>query len=174
LLNQIKIKIQKSVPHQLEVSFPNVVFDRNVSIFSKDEWKLKGEWKPYQVRSGRETKPKNHAMAAGKPGSEIEFKFNGSGISLTGDWVKDGGIADIYLDGKLHRTIDTYYNFSNQQHKGVSIWHTFQLKPGNHTVKVIVKGEKRPESAGTAVNISGALIFRTAPKKSDNFKFSFE
>jgi hypothetical protein len=171
---KIKIKVQKPVPLQLEVSFPNVVFDKNVSIFNKNEWKLKGEWKPYQVRSRMETEPRDHAMTTGKAGSEIEFKFNGSGISITGDWVKDGGIADIYLDGKLHRTIDTYYNFNNQQHPDVSIWHVFQLQPGEHIVKVVVKGEKRPESTGTNVYLTGAIIYKTAPKKSDNFKFSFE
>jgi hypothetical protein len=38
----------------------------------------------------------------------------------------------------------------------------------------VVKGEKRPESTGTNVYITSAVIFRTAPKKSDSWKFSFE
>jgi hypothetical protein len=171
---KIKIKVQKPSPPRLEVSFPNVVFDNNISVFIKNEWKMKGGWKAYQVPSGPEKEPGNRAMVAGKTGDEIEFKFIGSGISLTGDWVKDGGKADVYLDGKLHKTIDTYYNFSNQQHSGVSIWHAFQLQPGEHTVKVVVKGEKRPESSGTNVYITSAIIFKTALKKSDTFKFSFE
>jgi hypothetical protein len=171
---KIKIKVQKPVPPQLEVSFPNVVFDKNVSVFIKDQWKIKGGWKTYQVPSGPRKESRDEAMVTGKTGDEIDFKFDGAGISLTGNWVKDGGKADVYLDGKLNRTIDTYYNFSNQQHSGVSIWHAFQLQPGEHSVKVVVKGEKRPESSGTNVYIRGAIIFRTAAKKNANYKFSFE
>jgi hypothetical protein len=46
--------------------------------------------------------------------------------------------------------------------------------PGNHVVRVVVKGEKRPESDGTRVYITSATIFKTASKKSDNWKFTFE
>jgi hypothetical protein len=37
-----------------------------------------------------------------------------------------------------------------------------------------VKGEKRAESAGTRVYITSATIFKTAVKKNDTYKFSFE
>jgi len=39
---------------------------------------------------------------------------------------------------------------------------------------VVVKGEKRPEAKGTNIEITQALIFKTAPKKSNAYKFSFE
>jgi len=92
-----------------------------------------------------------------------------------GNLFRDGGKADIYLDGKLHRTIDTYYNYAGgQQHKEESIWHVFRLQPGKHTVKLVVRGEKRSESEGTKVYVCFALIYNTAPKKSDSFRFSFE
>jgi len=48
------------------------------------------------------------------------------------------------------------------------------LNPGDHTLKVVVRGEKRPESEGSRVYIASATIFKTDKKKSDNFKFSFE
>jgi hypothetical protein len=112
-------------------------------------------------------------MYAEKAGDELDIDFSGSGISIEGNWYKDGGKADIYVDGNLHRTIDTYYNFANQQHT-VSIWHVLNLKQGDHKIKIIVKGEKRPESAGTRVYITSATIFRTAPKKNESYRFSFE
>ena len=112
-------------------------------------------------------------MFAEKPGDEMAIDFSGTGISIEGNWYKDGGKADIYVDGNLHRTIDTYYNFANQQHTA-SIWHVLNLQPGNHKVRIVVKGEKRPESEGTKVYITSAVIFKTAPKKSDTYKFSFE
>ena len=69
--------------------------------------------------------------------------------------------------------IDTYYDFANQQHTE-SIWHVVNLQPGDHKVRLVVKGEKRPESTGTRVYITSATIFKTAPKKNEYYKFSFE
>jgi len=169
---KIKINVLQPIPPKLEVAFPNVVFDSNVSALDKKQWKMKNPWS-MRFRSGKNSAD-FHAFVSGKKGDEIEFSFEGTGVSVTGDWVKDGGKADVYLDGKLHRTIDTYYNFSNQQHPGVSLWHSFGLQPGKHTVSVVVTGEKRPESENTNVYISGAIIFKTEPKKNETFKFSFE
>jgi hypothetical protein len=112
-------------------------------------------------------------MFAEKAGDELEIDFSGTGISLDGNWYRDGGKADVYVDGKLHRTIDTYYGFANQQHTE-SMWHVLNLKPGDHKVRLVVKGEKRPESGGTKVYVTSVIIYKTAPKKSDSWKFSFE
>ncbi len=113
------------------------------------------------------------SLYAEKAGDEFEITFTGTGCSLTGNWYKDGGKADVYVDGTLHRSIDTYYDFANQQHTE-SIWHIVNLAPGDHKVRLVVKGEKRPESAGTRVYITSATIFKTAPKKNESYKFSFE
>jgi hypothetical protein len=112
-------------------------------------------------------------MHAEKAGDKLDIDFNGSGVSIEGNWYKDGGKADIYVDGNLHRTIDTYYNFASQQHT-VSIWHVLNLKPGDHKFKIFLKGKKRPESAGKRVYITSATIFKTATKKNDSWKFSYE
>ena len=50
----------------------------------------------------------------------------------------------------------------------------FGLQPGTHTLKITVKGEKKPESAGSRIYITEAIIFKSAPKKNNNFKFSFQ
>lgn len=172
--NKLKIKIQEPVAPEAEVSFPDVVFDSRKSVFVKNEFVFSRGWKKYTVLTGQAKEPRDLAMFAARSGDEAEIKFTGTGISLTGNWVKDGGRADIWLDGKLHRTIDTYYNFSDQQHSNVNLWHVTGLNPGEHSVKLIVKGEKRPESEGTNVYLTGATIFKTAKKKNENYKFSFE
>jgi ADP-ribosylglycohydrolase len=169
----IRVKTQLAAPPVEEVSFPNVVFDKSVLVFDKTGWIFKGSWKPFEVASEKDKKVTKQSMYAEKVGDELDIDFNGSGMSIEGNWYKDGGRADIYVDGNLHRTIDTYYNFANQQHT-VSIWHVLNLKQGDHKIKIIVKGEKRPESAGTRVYITSATIFRTAPKKNESWKFSFE
>ena len=56
----------------------------------------------------------------------------------------------------------------------MDLYHIFNLPQGIHTVKLVVKGDKRPESSGTNVYISEALIFKTADKINENYKFSFQ
>jgi hypothetical protein len=168
----IKVKTQSPVPPKYENSFPDVVFDKRVSVFDKTGWTFKGNWKTYEVTGNQNNKVKQ-AMVSEKGGDELEFSFSGTGVSFVGNWFRDGGKADVYVDGALHRSIDTYYNFANQQHTE-TVWHIMKLQPGEHKIKLVVKGEKRPESEGSKVYITSAVIFKTAPKKSDAWKFSFE
>jgi hypothetical protein len=171
--NKVFIKTEEPSASVAEVSFPDLVFDRKVSIFDKDAWQLKGKWDAYKIQPGKDKQLVEQSMFAEKAGDELILNFSGTGISLEGNWYRDGGKADIYIDGTLHRTIDTYYDFANQQHTE-SIWHVLNLKPGDHTVRLVVKGEKRPESAGSRVYITSATIFETATKKNEAFKLSFE
>jgi hypothetical protein len=171
--DDILIKRQEPLVSKVEISFPNLVFDKSVSVFDAVNWVFKGDWKPYEIESGREGQLKKQSMFGEKNGDELIINFSGTGISITGNWYRDGGKADVYVDGTFHRTIDTYYDFANQQHTE-SIWHILNLKPGDHTVRLVVKGEKRPESSGTRIYITSATFFKTAQKKSDNYKFSFE
>ncbi|MBI5008969.1 MAG: hypothetical protein HZB98_04845, partial [Bacteroidia bacterium] len=168
----IKVKIQEPVAPVFENSFPNTVFDKRVSVFDKDGFTFMGKWKAFET-TGRDRQTVKQSMVTSQAGDELEFAFTGTGVSLVGNWWKDGGKADVYVDGNLHRSIDTYYNFANQQHTE-TIWHIMNLQPGQHNVKLVVKGGKRPISAGTNVYITSAVVFRTAAKKSDSWKFSFE
>ncbi|NMC38806.1 MAG: ADP-ribosylglycohydrolase family protein [Bacteroidales bacterium] len=170
---KIRIKLQDPVRPGLEVSFPNTIFDKRISVFDKAGFKFTGMWKPYEVSHVNNASPVKQSMYSDKSGDELILNFTGSGISIEGNWYKDGGKADVYVDGNLHRTIDTYYDFARQQHIA-SIWHIMNLNPGEHTVKLVVKGEKRPESAAARVYVTSATVFKTGPKKSDNHKFSFE
>jgi len=169
----ILVKEQSPEMPPLEVSFPNLVFDKSIPVSDVASWKISGSWdkmlKGKKISSG-----KYDQLVAARKGSELELTFEGTGISLNGNWVKDGGIAEIFLDGKSDRTADTYYHFSGQEHYNISIWHVFGLQPGKHKVRLMVKGEKRAESAGTNISIDDAIIFRTAPKADETYKFSFE
>ncbi len=171
--NKIIIKPEEPSAPTAEVSFPNLVFDKKISIFEKSNWSFKGKWEVYKVNSGDADQLHEQSMFSEKEGDELVINFSGTGISLEGNWYRDGGKADVYVDGNLHRTIDTYYAFAGQQHTE-SIWHVLNLEPGDHTVRLVVKGEKRLESKGSRVYITSSTIFKTAQKKSDDFKFSFE
>lgn len=171
--NKILIKTQQPVEPDPEVAFPDLVFDRRISAFDEKEWSKKGKWEIRETTSGDGSKT-GQSIFSGKKGYEIRLTFKGTGIALYGNWYKDGGKADVYIDEKLHRTIDTYYFYAGQQHSNVCLWHITGLDEGDHTLKLVVKGEKRPEAEGTNIYITGATIFKTAPKKNESFRFSFE
>jgi len=172
--NKLKIKIQEPVAPALEVSFPNVVYDKKISVFEKDFWKFAGKWQIVKEKSGNMNETVDVSEFAENKGDMVELSFTGTGVSLNGLWNRFGGKADIFVDDKFERTIDTYFNFSNQEYGNTSIWHKFNLVQGSHKIRIEVKGEKRPESEGTRIDISDALIFVTAPKKNETYKFSFE
>jgi hypothetical protein len=153
--NEAAVRIQKPVPAPFEDSFPSLVPDRMIAVSDSAAWTFKGNWKS-----------KGNTRTADSAGSEAVFSFTGSGVVFHGGWSKDGGKADVYVDGKLGRTIDTWFN----QPGGYQIWETVKLKPGKHTVRLVVKGEKRPESTGTAITLAGATVFKTGPKKSKGVK----
>ena len=171
---EILIKVQPPVAPPLEVSFPDLVLDQRFSVFGTPAWRLKGNWQTHSIVPWEQTESLPQSKVATASGDELEFAFDGTGIVLMGNWVKDGGKADVYLDGKFQRTIDTYFFWSNQEHNDINLWHAFGLAPGSHVVRLVVKGEKRPESSGTGVYISAALVFKTAAKSNEDYKFSFQ
>jgi len=91
-----------------------------------------------------------------------------------GHWLKDGGKADIFVDGEFKRTIDCYFNYAGQQHLNMDLYHITGLEKGEHTLQLVVRGEKRPESEGTRVYVTEAVVFLTGDKRSENTRFSFQ
>ena len=172
---ELKIKVQQPQAFALEDAFPKLVFDKRVKVFASEGWETKGNWASYGYYSEWSKKEvKDQSKFSGTAGDEISFAFEGTGVSLAGNWVKDGGIADVFVDGELKRTIDCYFNFANQEHQNMNLYHITNLPEGKHTIKLVVKGEKRPESAGTNVYITEAVVFKTADKINENHKYSFQ
>ena len=162
---ELRIKVQQPQAMALEVAFPKLVCDKKVSVFTNKGWEMKGKWADFGNKQ---------AKFCGISGDEISFSFDGTGVSVVGNWMKDGGKADVYVDGQMKRTIDCYFNFAKQEHWNMDLYHITNLQPGPHTVKLVVKGEKRTESLGTNVYISEAVVFKTADKINENYKFSFQ
>lgn len=164
---ELKIKIQAPQAFALEVAFPKLVFDRSVTVFEKGGWEFKGKWGTY--------KPKNdQAKFSANSGDEAVFSFEGTGVSIVGNWFRDCGKADVFVDGELKRTIDNYFGFANQTHTDMNLYHVINLPQGKHTVKLVVKGEKRPEALAANLYLTKAVVFKTTDKKNENYKFSFQ
>ena len=167
---ELKIKVQQPQAFALEVAFPKLVFDKRVKVFATNGWEMKGNWANYSYIEGWSKKEmKDQAKFSGTAGDEISFTFEGTGVSIEGNWLKDGGKADVFVDGELKRTIDCYFNFASQEHNNMNLYHITNLHEAKHTIRLVVKGEKRPESAGTNVYITEAVVFKTADKINETY-----
>ncbi|MEI7523262.1 MAG: ADP-ribosylglycohydrolase family protein [Mariniphaga sp.] len=172
---ELKIKVQNPQLYKSEVAFPKLVADHRVTVFEKNGWKFKGKWATFNTNNEDENnKLYDEAKFSSQNGDEAVLDFEGTGISVCGNWHRECGKADIFIDGKFKRSIDEYFWFANQSHNDMDLYHITNLKPGKHQVKVIVKGEKRPEATAAKVYLSKAIIFKTADKKNENYKFTFQ
>lgn len=165
----LKVKIQKPEPANLEIAFPDLVFDKQSDVFATEGWSFKGGWANYL-----NWEKKNQSKYSSTKGDEITFTFEGTGVSITGNWVKNGGKADVYVDNIFKRTIDCFFYYAKQEHENMNIYHILNLPEGKHTVKLVVQGEKSPESQGENVYVSGAIVYKTAKKANEEYKFSFQ
>lgn len=165
----LKVKIQKPEPANLEIAFPDLVFDKQSDVFATEGWSFKGGWANYL-----NWEKKNQSKYSSTKGDEITFTFEGTGVSITGNWVKNGGKADVYVDNIFKRTIDCFFYYAKQEHENMNIYHILNLPEGKHTVKLVVQGEKNPESQGENVYVSGAIVYKTAKKANEEYKFSFQ
>jgi hypothetical protein len=164
----ITIKVQSPVAAALEDAFPKLVFHKRVNVFANQEndaWVTKGAWTGSNI---------NQSKYSGNTGDEISFTFVGTGVSIEGNWVKDGGMAAVFVDGKFKRNIDCYFDYAKQEHRGINIYHVLNLPEGKHTIKLVVKGTKNPTSTSTNIYVSEAVIYKTAPKANENYKYSFQ
>jgi hypothetical protein len=111
-------------------------------------WTWKGNW-----RSERETR------VSADRGSEASIDFDGTGAILVGPYLPTGGKADIYVDGRLHQTVDVFPD-EKARKGGESVWHVFHLTPGKHRVRAVVRGEPYPGSGGSEIGIDDLVVFR--------------
>ena len=171
----LTINIQDPQPLPFEESFPDLFFEKRVPVSDTTCWESEGHWEKYGANNIHAAEPlKEQALFSSHAGDKITFRFGGTGVSLVGNWVKDGGIANIYIDGTLQRRIDLYFHYAGQEHLNMNLFHITGLPAGIHTLQVEVTGEKRPESEGARVYVSEAVIFHTAPKTSETQRFSFQ
>ncbi len=165
----LRIKTQTPIPGTPEFSFPSLIFDRRVTPFVNGGWKFKGNW---AIKTREDTIPQSRFSS--NAGDEATFTFEGTGVSIAGNWDKNCGKADIYVDGKFKRTIDCYFNFAGQSPGNTSVFMITGLPEQQHTVRIVVKNEKRAEAEGANIYLSEAVIFKTGDKIKKDYKFSFQ
>ncbi len=121
--------------------------------FSDSRWKWVGNWGPLdpsRKESSRMASDKNAAALIG---------FEGTGAIVVGPFLPEGGQADIFLDGTLHRTVDVCSDEGRSKGEE-AIWHVFGLKNQSHQLKILVRGESYGSGRKTDVAIDRLVVFR--------------
>jgi hypothetical protein len=158
--DRLVVEIQDPLPAELQMWDD---FGSPAELIQIDDprWSIEGAWEegsynkdPWDFRW----------VTSGDAGAEASVRFEGSGAIIGGFYMPTGGLADIYLDGELDRTVDV--NSDEESTKvNESVWHAFGLDDGEHALRVVVRGEpyRDPdgvEREGTDVALSYLKVFR--------------
>jgi hypothetical protein len=94
------------------------------------------------------------ARTAGSAGHTIQFTFEGPDIYWRAVAAKDGGKADVFLDGSLAETVDCFFRECALPYQFAFIRTGLDPKR-SHTIQIVVRGEKTPGSDGTVIRHIG-------------------
>jgi hypothetical protein len=113
-------------------------------------WKFGGAWT---------TNEKTGQRVSEEKGATAEIEFEGTGFIVVGPYLKDGGWAEAWVDGKKVNNVDVYPD--EDANKGEeSVFHQFELKRGKHTVKLVVTGVRHTNSSGAKIAVDRLVVFR--------------
>jgi hypothetical protein len=141
---EVIVPVQKPKAAKMEQWDPGVPYKRVAAMESA--WTFKGNW---EVN-------KNQKTSRGA-GNEAIVDFEGVAIGLTGALTTDGGRADVYIDGKKVSAADAYSDAATQDN---SLWHTYGLKKGRHTLRLVTRDDADSRSKGKRITVTNAIIYR--------------
>lgn len=144
--DKVLVRVQQPRPARLELWEYGEVAERVPADDSR--WSFTGPWRT-----------EKNSRIAGEKGAEAVVIFQGSGAIIVGPYLAEGGKADVYLDGKLHRTVDVCSDEKADKSRE-AVWHGFGLRRGRHTLRVVVRGEPYGDRKGADVAIDGLIVLR--------------
>jgi hypothetical protein len=149
-VDEREIRVPRHAPAELplEQFSPGRVMERIAS--GDARWSRKGNWE--RVSRGERTLVRSRAA-----GSEAAVKFEGTGAILVGTLRSDGGLLEVYLDGERVAITDAFTDSTPRAAEG--LWGKFNLPPGLHTLRVVVKGEPYAGSEGAWVELEDLVVF---------------
>ena len=142
------VPAQKPMTLKLEQFAPGKVVERIA--LDDPRWKWQGPWE--KVAEGQPARRSKNA------GAEATVSFDGTGAMLVGSLDTDRGTADLYLDEKWMGKIDGYNDDGDRGGEG--LWGKFDLQPGNHILRVVVKGEPYPGSKDAWIYLEDLIVYR--------------
>ena len=120
--------------------------------FTDPRWSFKGNWQ--QDKDGNSQERSNRSAEAN---SEAIVKFKGTGAILYGHLLPEGGLMRVSLDGMDLGTFDAYVDDGDHTE---GLWGRFDLAPGDHTFRVVVKGQPYSGSKGSWIPLSQLIVFQ--------------
>ncbi len=149
---EIIIPFQTPQPPRLEqwdMGVQDMLFETNDAA-----WEWKGEW---SSKSGRSDKRGFVGKMTSGEGAETTLQFTGTAMAVIGAHSATGGRADVYLDGKRVGVIESYAaaNITDG-----TLWHTYKLKPGEHTIRIVPREDADSRSQGNSLIIYAAVSYR--------------
>lgn len=144
----VVIKIQEPQAPKLEQWTPGIP-DRRIPV-SDPAWTWNGAW-----TEG------DGLRRTDAPNREVSLQFEGVAVAILGRLSQQGGRAEVFLDGQkqpLH--LDAY--IVPNTHDNV-LWQAYDLKPGQHVLRVVTLGTADTRSEGREIAISQAVVYRRQP-----------
>ena len=95
----------------------------------------------------------NTGMYSNTKGKDASFTFTGTKSWVIGTFDPGHGIMEVWIDGIKVADVDTY-----RAKRSISqiLYQTDDLDYGQHTVKIVIKGEKNTSSSGAFIGLDGA------------------
>jgi hypothetical protein len=119
---------------------------------SDPAWQWMGAWTPLPDRDGRPQAGKTSDAA----GASATLSFTGTALALLGEFSQDGGRATVFLDGEPARPIDAW--IPERTHDD-ALWHVYGLKPGAHTLRIVVAAAADQRSTGHVIQLRSAVVY---------------
>jgi uncharacterized protein (TIGR03437 family) len=88
-------------------------------------------------------------------GARVDFTFNGAAITWMGYRDEWSGLAQVFMDGALQATVDTYLTPSKAQTPTYSLT---GLVPGTHVLSIVATGTYAAGSGGAWVWVDGFQV----------------
>ncbi len=150
--NDVLVPYQTPLAAKLEQWDMGIAFKRVET--SDSAWQWGPDWKE-QTRNQGDRKVRV-GMTATEPGTQVSLSFLGSAIAIVGDYSDSGGRAEVFLDGKSARAIDAYADSKTHDN---DLWHAYGLKPGAHTVRIVLRTDKDSRAKSAKLTISEAVVY---------------
>jgi hypothetical protein len=91
-------------------------------------------------------------------GSQVRFTFTGTGVNWIGFRDEWSGIAQVYLDGVLQSTVDTWSAVTQPE---AVLYSATGLSNQGHTLTIVVTGTRRAGSGGSWVWVDAFEVAQT-------------
>ncbi|WP_150308048.1 right-handed parallel beta-helix repeat-containing protein [Planctomonas psychrotolerans] len=111
---------------------------------------MSGPW--FTVTSGSDSGG-SHARISSAGAADL--RFSGTSVRWTARTTSYAGIADVYIDGALAKSVDLYSATAGYR---VVVFDSGPLERGEHSIRVQYTGNKNPASTGRNIFLDGIVV----------------